>query len=56
MTTTADCPATAPATTATGSRTPCGRADWWRDAVIYQIYPRSFADGDGDGVGDIADT
>ncbi|MFI5492989.1 alpha-amylase family glycosyl hydrolase [Actinoplanes sp. NPDC051859] len=27
--------------------------DWWRDAVIYQIYPRSFADGDGDGMGDL---
>ena len=27
--------------------------DWWRSAVIYQIYPRSFADADGDGVGDL---
>jgi alpha-glucosidase len=27
---------------------------WWRSAVIYQIYIRSFADGNGDGVGDIA--
>jgi len=28
--------------------------DWWRDAVIYHVYVRSFADGDGDGVGDLA--
>lgn len=26
--------------------------DWWRDAVIYQIYPKSWADADGDGFGD----
>lgn len=29
-------------------------AEWWRSAVIYQIYPRSFADASGDGIGDLA--
>ncbi|MDR2564594.1 MAG: alpha-glucosidase [Bifidobacteriaceae bacterium] len=28
--------------------------EWWRQATVYQIWPRSFADGDGDGVGDLA--
>jgi len=27
--------------------------EWWRGAVIYQIYPRSFQDDNGDGIGDL---
>jgi alpha-glucosidase len=34
--------------------TPAPDATWWRGAAIYQLYVRSFADGDGDGVGDLA--
>ncbi len=43
---------TAPATPSASRRNDL--PTWWRSAVVYQIYPRSFADANGDGVGDVA--
>jgi len=44
----ASSPVTAPARAESGDR------PWWRDAVVYQVFVRSFADGNGDGIGDLA--
>ena len=29
------------------------RADWWKKSVVYQVYPKSFKDSNGDGIGDL---
>lgn len=38
----------------TVSTHPASAEDWWRGAVIYQVYPRSFADSNNDGIGDLS--
>jgi alpha-glucosidase len=35
------------------ARQSAGAQDWWKNAVIYEIYPRSFQDSNGDGIGDL---
>lgn len=39
--------------TASASAIPTSDITWWKHAVIYEIYPRSFQDSNGDGVGDL---
>ena len=41
-------------TAATEEQGQAAATDWWRDAVVYQVYIRSFADANGDGIGDLA--
>src|SRR5207244_403864 len=38
----------------TADREPLADDRWWREAVVYQVYVRSFADANGDGIGDLA--
>ncbi len=44
---------TAPANSSVGARMAASELDWWKNAVIYEVYPRSFQDTNGDGIGDL---
>jgi alpha-glucosidase len=44
---------TVPTNTSVGAKMAAGELDWWKNAVIYEVYPRSFQDTNGDGIGDL---
>jgi oligo-1,6-glucosidase len=44
---------TSPVATVATDSTAAKKADWWKEVVVYQLYPRSFQDSNGDGVGDL---
>ena len=44
---------TVPAKAGAGAKMAAGELDWWKNAVIYEVYPRSFQDTNGDGIGDL---
>jgi alpha-glucosidase len=49
----ASCLAAGPGAAAAAEAAPAHAVPWWRNAVIYEIYPRSFQDSSGDGIGDL---
>ncbi|HXM05589.1 MAG TPA: alpha-amylase family glycosyl hydrolase, partial [Chthoniobacterales bacterium] len=49
----AACLAGAAISTCTANAQPAPDSTWWKHAMIYEIYPRSFQDSNGDGVGDL---
>src|SRR5579875_82310 len=45
--------AASPSSGAAAAATPTSDQTWWKHAVVYEIYPRSFQDSNGDGIGDL---
>jgi oligo-1,6-glucosidase len=47
------CGPSTPETKQPAARAAAAKADWWKETVVYQLYPRSFQDSNGDGIGDL---